>query len=94
MLHCGILAIVFAWRYSLILLLISILVGLFLSNVGVELVVVDLILCTLGVGIFVIGLSIVALVIGRLLYVGLSCLPLDLVLSCLILTLVEALLLG
>jgi hypothetical protein len=57
---CGILAIVFALRCSLILFLISILVGLFLSNVGMESVVVDLVLCTLGVGMFVIGLSIVA----------------------------------
>ncbi len=62
-LHCEILAIVFALRCSLILFLISILVGLFLSDVGVELVVVDLVSCTLGVGTFVIGLSIVALVI-------------------------------
>ncbi len=43
--------------------LISILVGLFLSNVGVESVVVDLVLCTLRVGIFVIGLPMVAVVI-------------------------------
>jgi hypothetical protein len=64
MLCCGILAIVFALRCSLILFLISILVGLFLSNVGMESVVVDLILCTFGVGMFIIGLSIVALVIG------------------------------
>ena len=62
-LRCGILAIVFALRCSLILFLISILVGLFLSNVGMESVVVDLVLCTLGVGMFVIGLSIVAVVI-------------------------------
>jgi hypothetical protein len=91
---CGILAIVFALRCSLILSLISILVGLFLSNVGMELVVVDLVLYTLEVGVFVIGLSIVAVLMGWLLYVGLSCSPLDLVPSCLVLTLVEALLLG
>jgi hypothetical protein len=64
MLRCGILAIIFTLKYSLILFLISILVGLFLSDVGVELVVVDLVLCTLGVGMFIIGLSIVAVVIG------------------------------
>jgi hypothetical protein len=63
-LRYGILSIVFVLRCSLILFLILILVGLFLSNVGVELVVVDLVLCTLGVGMFVIGLSIVAVVIG------------------------------
>jgi hypothetical protein len=43
---------------------------------------------------FVNGLSIVAVVIGGMLYVELSCSPLDFVLSCLALTLVEALLLG
>ncbi len=64
MLHCGIFAIVFALRCSLILSLISIPVGLILSNVGVESVVVDLVLYTLGVGMFLIGLSIVAVFIG------------------------------
>jgi hypothetical protein len=61
---CSVLANVFALRCSLILFFVSILVGLFLSNVGVELVVVDLVLCTLGVDMFVIGLSIVAVMIG------------------------------
>ena len=64
MFYCGILAFVFALRCSLILFFVLILVGLFLSDVGMELVVVDLVLCTLGVDMFVIGLSIVAVVIG------------------------------
>ncbi len=45
MLRCGILAIIFALRCFLILSLISILVGLFLSDVGVEMVVVDILFC-------------------------------------------------
>jgi hypothetical protein len=61
---CGILATVFVLRCYLILFFVSILAGLLLSNVGVELVVVDLVLCTLGVYMFVIGLSIVAVMIG------------------------------
>jgi hypothetical protein len=61
---CGILAIVFVLRCSLILFFVSILVGFYLSNTCMESVVVDLVLCTLGVDMFVIGLSIVAVVIG------------------------------